>query len=84
MSAVDPLSAQGACMAPPDRADGVSAHDRQRKKHTCYLCRLVLVAAVIEAGERLGNEVQACLKAHAPSAMSREDTSYLRGCVLQD
>ena len=64
------------------RANGVSARDRQREKHARYPGP-GLVAAVVEAGGRLGGEFQAFLKAHAPAAIFDEDVP-IRSRALQD
>ena len=79
---VDPLSEQGASSHARARANGVSARDRQREKHAQYP-GAGLVAAVVEAGGRLGGEFQAFLKSHALPAIFDEDLP-LRTRALQD
>ena len=52
------------------RVPGAAARQRELRKHTCYpgpgLC-----AAVLESGGRMGNELRAFLRAHAPAECGR-------------
>eukprot|EP00969_Alexandrium_andersonii_P038368 1680609-Alexandrium_andersonii.AAC.1 len=64
-------------MAARARCDGVAARDRQREKH-CRYPGPALVAAAVEAGGRMGSELESFLRAHAPPADAPRRLAALR------
>ena len=65
VSVVNVLAAEEAVARTRARANGVAARDRERQKHRRYP-GTGLVAAAVETGGRLGRELIAFIKEHAP------------------